>query len=209
VATRLTSWIAVSEEMTVDPNAPTRRVRMPQELPHGMSVEGLGLRGGPGFAGMRMRGGPMMAAAAPMSMGFAAGGAPPSPPAQPGFISRAADAVKKVFRTATADDESFDLAEAEAPEVGRRFRGRVTLRTGDKLVVQFEVDDADLDWEPGTEVELVWSDGRRLSARILQSTSAGTVRTGEGVRLVIELAAGESQPDEVLIGQVPRIGVRL
>ena len=44
VSTRLTSWFAVSEERTVDPSAPLRRVRMPQGLPHGMSVEGLGLR---------------------------------------------------------------------------------------------------------------------------------------------------------------------
>ncbi len=44
IATRLTSWIAVSREVTVDPNDPTRHERMPHELPHGMSAEGLGLR---------------------------------------------------------------------------------------------------------------------------------------------------------------------
>ena len=62
VATRLTSWIAVSEEPTVDPGAPTRRERMPQQLPHGMSVEGLGLRSAarsrrPPSAAMAVRGG--------------------------------------------------------------------------------------------------------------------------------------------------------
>src|SRR5579859_695849 len=55
VATRVTSWVAVSEERTVDPNAPLRRVRMPHELRHGMSVEGLGLRA-PGAAGMTLAG---------------------------------------------------------------------------------------------------------------------------------------------------------
>lgn len=44
ISTRLTSWVAVSEEPTTDPRAPFRRERMPQALPHGMSVEGLGLR---------------------------------------------------------------------------------------------------------------------------------------------------------------------
>jgi Ca-activated chloride channel family protein len=44
ISTRLTSWIAVSEERTVDPNDPRRSVRQPHELPFGMSAEGLGLR---------------------------------------------------------------------------------------------------------------------------------------------------------------------
>jgi len=53
IATRLTSWIAVSKEATVDPGAPTRHEDVPQELPYGMSIDGLGLRmagGGPGGA---------------------------------------------------------------------------------------------------------------------------------------------------------------
>ncbi len=44
IATRLTSWVAVSEERAVGPNDPLRRERMPHELPFGMSAEGLGLR---------------------------------------------------------------------------------------------------------------------------------------------------------------------
>jgi Ca-activated chloride channel homolog len=43
IATRLTSWVAVSREQTVDPHRPVRAVRIPQELPHGLSAEGLGL----------------------------------------------------------------------------------------------------------------------------------------------------------------------
>ena len=45
IATRLTSWVAVCEEPGVDPREPLRTVRIPQEVPYGMSVEGLGLRG--------------------------------------------------------------------------------------------------------------------------------------------------------------------
>lgn len=58
ISTRRTSWIAVSEEPTVDPGAPIKRVRIPQELPVGLSAEGLGLRG-PGF--------PMLSATCPPS----------------------------------------------------------------------------------------------------------------------------------------------
>jgi Ca-activated chloride channel family protein len=44
IGTRLTSWVAISDEPTVDPGQPTRRTLIPQELPYGLSAEGLGLR---------------------------------------------------------------------------------------------------------------------------------------------------------------------
>jgi Ca-activated chloride channel homolog len=43
IATRLTSWVAVSEEPAVDPRQPVRRERIPHALPQGLSIEGLGL----------------------------------------------------------------------------------------------------------------------------------------------------------------------
>jgi Ca-activated chloride channel family protein len=45
IATRLTSWVAVSEEATVDPKQATRRERIPQMVPQGLSLEGFGLGG--------------------------------------------------------------------------------------------------------------------------------------------------------------------
>jgi Ca-activated chloride channel family protein len=45
ISTRLTSWVAVTPEATVDPRAPKRSANVPQELPYGLSAEGLGLRG--------------------------------------------------------------------------------------------------------------------------------------------------------------------
>jgi Ca-activated chloride channel family protein len=62
ISTRLTSWVAVSQEQTVDPGDPLRRERMPQELPYGMSAEGLGLR--PAAPAMSMAA--LAAPAAPM-----------------------------------------------------------------------------------------------------------------------------------------------
>jgi Ca-activated chloride channel family protein len=44
IATRLTSWVVVSHEATVDPEGALRRERMPHELAFGVSAEGLGLR---------------------------------------------------------------------------------------------------------------------------------------------------------------------
>lgn len=44
IATRMTSWVAVSESVTVDPDSKERAVRQPHEVPHGVSIEGMGLR---------------------------------------------------------------------------------------------------------------------------------------------------------------------
>ena len=44
IATRLTSWIAVSDAVTVDPDVEERAVRQPHEVPEGVSIAGMGLR---------------------------------------------------------------------------------------------------------------------------------------------------------------------
>jgi hypothetical protein len=51
IATRLTSWVAVSKSITVDP-ARRIEVEQPHELPHAMCAEGLGLRQASAPAGM-------------------------------------------------------------------------------------------------------------------------------------------------------------
>ncbi len=43
VSSRVTSWVAIAEEPSVDPREPVRIERVPQALPYGMSAEGLGL----------------------------------------------------------------------------------------------------------------------------------------------------------------------
>ena len=54
IATRLTSWVAVTEAATVDPGQPLRRERIPQALPAGLSVAGLGPRGRRGGGRQRL-----------------------------------------------------------------------------------------------------------------------------------------------------------
>jgi Ca-activated chloride channel family protein len=68
ISTRLTSWVAVTEEQTVDPGDPLRRERMPHELPHAMSAEGLGLRPAMASGGAPA---PAMASMAPRAPGAA------------------------------------------------------------------------------------------------------------------------------------------
>ena len=69
IASRLTSWIAETEQSSVDPAEPSRRVRIPQQLPYGMSAEGVGLRAmsGPVLAVMRRATGAAMMPAASVS----------------------------------------------------------------------------------------------------------------------------------------------
>jgi Ca-activated chloride channel family protein len=44
IATRLTTWVAVSQEQTVDPSRPSRHEVVAHEVPQGTSVAGMGLR---------------------------------------------------------------------------------------------------------------------------------------------------------------------
>jgi len=44
ISTRLTSWLAMTENTTVNAGDPTIRETVPQELPYGMTAEGVGLR---------------------------------------------------------------------------------------------------------------------------------------------------------------------
>lgn len=73
ISTRLTTWVAVSQEITVDPSSPGRREVMPSELPHGVSAEGLGLR----TAAAAM---PVLYSLASMSPPMGPAGAPIQPP---------------------------------------------------------------------------------------------------------------------------------
>lgn len=136
IATRLTSWVAVDAEVSVDPTKPTRRERVPQALPHGLSVDGLGLRatGGVlaeaaawgGAARVRMAGPgspPPMAGAPmppPMSPVMAAPKPAPEEQTRGGFIGRVTGLFKS--KAAQADDEAPDAAvdRREAPPAPRR-----------------------------------------------------------------------------------------
>lgn len=103
IATRLTAWVAVTEEQTVDPTLPTRHETMPQELPYGMSGSGIGLR--PATAEAQAARAPMLqrlARAAPMA-------AAPAPMGRPGAVKgEAKESATGSFAVFDADEEVYD-----------------------------------------------------------------------------------------------------
>jgi Ca-activated chloride channel family protein len=167
IATRLTSWVAVSEEPTVDPRQPVRRERMPHALPHGMSIEGLGLRAAP--AGFVLAG----LGAAPAELT----GVLAEPIAA--FLAARPRPRDMVFERKPVD---------EASKLGR-LTGRLVVRKDRELT--FEIDaDRDLDWSPA-DARVLWPDGAAVSAEIIaeRTTHAGRVRRGLVVRLGVRLTA--------------------
>ncbi len=94
ISTRLTSWVAIDREVTVDPNAPTRHETIPHALPHGMSAIGLGLRAPDGSAAIGAFASTMAGAPVVSPMPIAAA------PKTHGFLQAAVRAVNKVLGAA-------------------------------------------------------------------------------------------------------------
>jgi Ca-activated chloride channel family protein len=83
IATRMTSWVAIDEDPSVDPYAPSRHVEVPQELPYGTSFASFGLAGPVGMVGtLAGAGGMAPGAALARPAPMAAFGAPPPAQAQ-------------------------------------------------------------------------------------------------------------------------------
>lgn len=108
IASRMTSWVAETKTMTVDPTAATRSETMPHLLPAGMSAEGVGLR---------MSQAPALAAASLTLTGAVGGAMPPAgAPAQDrgrGFLGRKRKASPK-------REEARSQAFAPPPPAPRR-----------------------------------------------------------------------------------------
>jgi Ca-activated chloride channel homolog len=206
IATRLTSWIAISDERDVDPRAPSRRQTIPQELPHATSAEGFGLRA---FAGPVAAGAfPVVAAAAPMRMRAQFGvpaprspagraGPPPPPPAMmapPLFPRQERETLDQDLLGESEEktlvgavyDELVALEELDALELP----GSVTLHKDKRLVIAIDVNQP-LSWIPPELVTLILPDGTEVSARVDAKLSSAAVSAlpGQTLRLVLELGA--------------------
>ena len=183
IASRLTSWFAATETATVDPRAPIRRTRVPQELPHGMDAEGLGL------PRQRLRLGRTLA------MGPAPRGKPsgtlgrglvvrqdtrraPRPPSEP---------VETLGGAGAAPPEERSAA-ASAPTAPRR--GRVLYWKDGELVIEVESDGAAFDPATITAVGVELEDGQILDALVdvARSTPAGNPAAGLWLRLTLRVA---------------------
>jgi Ca-activated chloride channel family protein len=160
IATRLTSWVAVTEEATVDPLQPLRRERIPQALPAGLSAAGLGLRGQRTVMRLEARG---------LTLGGHS---------------------LQTYGRPDAFDWGVELADAMPPRRPKRsyeLRGRIVLRRDRELVVEITVDKL-LAWDP-SDARVVWGDDTECGAEIdaTQSTRPGAVKGGTVIRLVLRL----------------------
>jgi Ca-activated chloride channel family protein len=214
IATRVTSWVAIDEEPSVDPRAPLKRVRMPHELPHGMSVEGLGLRA---CAAMPMQamgyaGRAVMARAVPPPAAMSPARMPPPPQAPPPaakartVLSRIVDHLRELGGSDEEGERSMAAGRpySRAPEgdaepttartgvAERVLRGRVVAHADGTIVIEVLVDGFDLAWSPDTHAEIDWADGShsREAVDASRTTRAGLVRAGESLRVALRSLAG-------------------
>lgn len=169
LATRLTSWVAISEEPGVDPRLPVRRETIPQELPYGMSAEGLGLRPGGGNLGTAML---MMKASA-----------------DEGEISY--DSARSVFpldKKASMETDSIPLPRLRASL--RSLVGRwVGATQAGGQVLELLVTGDPLDWRPFAQVMVELRNGKQKPVPVIPpaSTAPGTIEPGSLVRLALQI----------------------
>ena len=193
IVSRRTSLVAVAEEATEDPRAPRRRVRLPVELPAGLSARGVGMHA------------QVLAT-------------PSSPPV--GLRESRSDAYSAMLEEPLFDALGLEGSDSEmghdvAPgdrrseragwDVRKKPRGRPPLppaipvevmhRSDELLVVEFElpVDGVRL---PTGRVTLRLPDGSTLRARVdrKSSTEPGPHRAGVRVRLALERLEGAAWP---------------
>jgi len=166
IATRLTSWVAVSEEPAVDPGQPARRERIPHALPHGMSVEGLGLRRAPVVR---------------LAMGHSVAEEPVA------FLRRFPIEEMEELRPAPPGAVRGGPSYRRRDLTLGRLHGRLVLQKDRELTIEIDVD-RDVDWTP-QDAKVFWPDGAAVPAEIVtdRTTANGHVAPGLVVRLGVRL----------------------
>lgn len=118
ISTRLTSWVAVSKAKTVDPSAPTRHEEVPVELPHGMSVEGLGLR---------RRSGAAAQATGAVAPGFLGRSAPAKAAPPPAAAYGGGEVKKEVMDLGESDQFEGEAPAAAAEDLDASFDASIEM----------------------------------------------------------------------------------
>lgn len=202
IATRRTSWVAISASRTVDPNRPTQTLEMPHELGAGLSAEGLGLRAPMGASwdidGTEgaFGGGPPASVAKPkrarslpqkakkqrrdMDTPMAAGQASQSPldPSMPEFTPLE-EMEREEFdeRSKAGEDDFSELIELIA---------RVLLHKDGRLVISFQAP-ADLVWTDLASITVEYEDGSTAAVTLEPAGStSGPVASGTEIRMVLQ-----------------------
>ncbi|MEO6574829.1 MAG: hypothetical protein ABIP89_13375, partial [Polyangiaceae bacterium] len=216
IATRLTSWLAVDHTPSVDPRDPSRRETMPQALPYGTSIEGLGLR----EAAMPTLQMPMTmdSLAAPRRMvmpapsaptasrsrsyaGPGSGGAPPPPRA----MGRAAPPPPPAEEEADADErdeektmvsslvdrirDAFTPSGAPSKKMKRALlQGKIVLRKGRELVIEIVLTGA-MDWHPEQLATVLLASGLAVDGTLdlTRTTAPGHFEAGITLRIALLL----------------------
>ncbi len=176
IATRLTSWVAISEEPTVDPRQPIRREIIPQELPHGMSAEGLGLMH------LRYQVDSMMTSLS-----------------RPHALKL--EVVTRLARLAFG--RRLEVGEKVRSMPAGKYIGRWVPGASPEIqVLTFEASPAGLDWHPEAIVHLITRSRTRVSVKIAEAwtTLAGRIAPGDIVKLALNM--GNVDPKEVLAVEV-------
>lgn len=174
ISSRLTSWVAVSETPSVDPQSAVRRERMPQQLPYGVSAEAVGLR----------------SAAPGLVFGACA------PPAAFASRSRASASTIGAAPSRAMPRSMAAMGRVGAPVPSERaLRGYVVRRDDVKLVLEIEVDRTELAWEPPSLCDVTWTDGTttRLLVDLGHTTRVSSLRSGERARLVLMADAADER----------------
>jgi len=199
IATRLTSWVAIDERASVDPRAPTRRETVPQALPYGMSIEGLGLRPPVLAAGPAAM--PMARFALAAPMGVMPEAPREAPPEARGEARSWASMPKRAEAPEAKRGGVFSRALEAVLGAGRfssttttteRVRGRVTKRKRDTIVIHLEVLEA-FDWDDAAlaaaSVVLELDDGTSVEAEVVvaQTTRAARLLPGQHAKLTLQL----------------------
>jgi len=169
IASRLTSWIAVSQEQTADPREPIRRIRIPQELPAGLSAEGLGLRKPASTERLAEH------ADRPLSHRY----------------EYRADACYNLELGAFQEDCFLMHSDSRVKSRAHRavpdaLRGRVVAHDAHRLIVEIDVLES-LDWAP-VSVEMPGSDDVVIDER--RTTRRGLVEAGCVIRLALTSVGG-------------------
>jgi Ca-activated chloride channel family protein len=199
IATRLTSWVAIAEEPSVDPREPTKRVRIPHALPYGLSVEGLGLRSATVGTTATLFSAPMLSRT--RSSGPPAGAAPKVSYSYARGLARAPEA-PRAPRDGVDDGDGGHLlpnetrsrsplaggaATGQALGAARRLGTRLVAHRKDQVVLEVAIRGGDLHWTPAAHALVLWSDGvvTRETLEPALSTREGLVKDGDSLRLVL------------------------
>jgi len=233
IATRLTSWVAVSETISVDPRDPTRRERIPQALPYGMSVEGLGLRRsaigaakGSGQAYGTVRGGgaapsmPRSRGSVPLggppprpSRGIPLGGPPPPSAGRPAAPPAAPPAARSAAPPPAAPSFASlrDLDDAPDTPADWRLEGRVVSTKDGVCILEIVAGAAGLAWNPEAlgYVAITRLEGDDIAVRVdlARTTRAATLAAGEIARLALSFDGTPTQVSFEIMGR--RVTVKL